>query len=154
MARARPGGVSPGHRSPQAAKCQSFSDLTSAEANNLIDSLQIAIGQQSGERIPGFRLDRDRALAAGVEGRRKYSGSVATLASADDLRRIDDAIARLGWTKSRFETWLQSPSFPAARFDCDPHARRREPRMVGSEEYAQERREVEREKRIKPNDHR
>lgn len=90
----------------------SFSDLTSAEANDLIDNLQTSLGQQSGERIPGFRLDRDRAQAAGVEGRRKYRGSVATLASADDLRRIDDAISRLGWTKSRFETWLLSPSSP------------------------------------------
>lgn len=92
---------------------QSFSDLTSAEANDLIDSLQTSVGQQSGERIQGYSFrDRDRAQAAGVEGRRKYSGSVATLASAEDHRRIDEALSRLGWTKSRFETWLQSPSSP------------------------------------------
>jgi hypothetical protein len=95
----------------------SFSELTSSEANTLIDSLQTELGQP--ETIPTAvwsRLrDRDRARAAGTEGRRKDNGAVSTLASQEDARRIDDAIERLGWTRDRFERWLASSSSPLRR---------------------------------------
>lgn len=89
---------------------ESFSDLASAEANSLIDNLQTELGQAT----PAIRarLDRDRAQAAGTEGRRKGPRATVTLASRDDLKRVHDAVARLGWTQEQFEHWLHSHTSP------------------------------------------
>lgn len=89
----------------------SFSNLTSAEANFLIDNLQTELGQAFEPAIFA-RLDRDRAQAAGTEGRNGQRPDVTTLASADDLRRVHDAVSRLAWTQEQFERWLRSSSSP------------------------------------------
>ena len=89
----------------------SFSDLTSSEANFLIDNLQTELGQAFEPALHG-RLDRDRAQAAGTEGRKTGRHDVTTLACTDDLRRVNEAVARLGWTQDRFERWLRSSSSP------------------------------------------
>jgi len=89
----------------------SFSDLTSSEANFLIDNLQTELGQAFELAIPG-RLERDRAQAAGTEGRKSQRRDVTTLASSDDLKRVNDAVSRLSWTQDQFERWLRSSSSP------------------------------------------
>jgi hypothetical protein len=91
---------------------ESFSDLTSAEAKHLIDNLQSEIGQAETEPALSGRLDRDRAQAAGTEGRKNDPRDVTTLVSPDDLQRVHDAVARLGWNQNQFEGWLRSSSSP------------------------------------------
>lgn len=55
---------------------------------------------------------RERAQAAGTEGRRGAESPLIQMASPDDLTRIDQALYRLGWTRDRYEAWLRSASSP------------------------------------------
>lgn len=99
----------------------SFSDLTSAEASELINLLQASLGIQ--ETRPAKRqrkrLDRDAAHAAGTEGRRG-SGNTVTLATAEDLQLLDEQLSLMGWTLARLDAFLASPSSPVKR---KPHLR-------------------------------
>ncbi len=90
----------------------SFTELTRAEANTLIDALQTALGQAFD--LPSRRRirDRDLAYAAGTEGRHGRNSTIATMASSEDLARIEQAVSRLGWTPEQFDAWLRSPSSP------------------------------------------
>lgn len=92
----------------------SFADLTLDEARRLIDRLKGSMGQQIGERPHPWRKvrSRDRAHAAGTAGRRDGNSQLLQIASADDLARIDEALARLGWSRDRYEAWLRSASSP------------------------------------------
>lgn len=90
----------------------SFSDLTNGEANELIDSLQIELGQAFEPALPARMRDRDRAQAAGTEGRKDAPRNSTTLVSPEDLKRVHDAAARLGWTEEQLERWLHSKSSP------------------------------------------
>jgi hypothetical protein len=92
----------------------SFSDLTLDEARSLIDLLSKSLGQpNTGKRRWRPRMrDRERAQAAGTEGRRGFDSATKTMVSAEDLARIEDAITRLGWTRERFDAWLRSDSSP------------------------------------------
>jgi hypothetical protein len=91
----------------------SFSDLTSSDANFLIDGLQDALGVKMPAR-PRPRLDRDQARRAGVDGRRdgQEFASAPQLASAADLEAIENYYARLGWERAQFDAWLRSPRSP------------------------------------------
>jgi hypothetical protein len=97
----------------------SFSILTGDEARQLIDILKQTLGQpltrqpRSWNRVRA----RDRAQVAGTAGRKGVRSAVIHLASADDLARIDEALQRLGWTRERFENWLQSGSSPLKKKD-------------------------------------
>lgn len=92
----------------------SFAELTRDEAGRLIDGLKGSMGQQIGERPHPWRKvrSRDRAHAAGTAGRRDGNSQLIQMASADDLARIDEALARLGWSRDRYEAWLRSGSSP------------------------------------------
>jgi hypothetical protein len=88
----------------------SFRDLTANDARHLIDSLQ---GQLGVKAPPKRRLNRDAAHRAGVDGRRNSPyAQQPQMVSAEDLAVIDDYISRLGWDRSRFDAWLQSPRTP------------------------------------------
>jgi len=77
----------------------SFSKLSRAEAATLIDILR--------------RPDAQAADEAGNDGHKSNaSPRRATIASADDLKRIERAIERLGWDQARLEGFLRSPSSP------------------------------------------
>jgi hypothetical protein len=98
-------------------KIASFNDLHGDEAASLITLLKTSLGQpvdHRRRRQPRVR-DRQRAQAAGTEGRRGSASTSVTLVSADDLARIDDAITRLGWTRQRFDAWLRSDSSPLGK---------------------------------------
>jgi hypothetical protein len=84
----------------------SFKNLSVDEAAKLIDMLQLANGRQPRAR------SQSRARAAGTHGRRGNKSNTTEIASAADLKRIQDALTRLGWDQTRFESWLQSASSP------------------------------------------
>jgi hypothetical protein len=93
----------------------SFSDLTSAEARDLIDMLKkLADGQAPEEPGDPWHAipSRDRAEAAGTAGRRNVRSSVIQIAGPDDLARITQALERLGWTQDRYVAWLRSDRSP------------------------------------------
>jgi hypothetical protein len=98
----------------------SYSDLSRDEAKKLIDLCQGAMGIAPSKstrrrtRVPRIR-DEARAHAAGTEGRRDGEAGVRSMATQEDLDRIQDAIQRLGWTREQFESWLRSPRSPLAR---------------------------------------
>ena len=100
-------------------KVDSFNVLTFDEASSLIGTLNGLLGLPQGRkprsaRGRGFSHMRDqrRARQAGTAGRRGQPDQVAAMVSADDMARIEDAIARLGWTQERFNAFLQSKSSP------------------------------------------
>jgi hypothetical protein len=90
----------------------SFRDLTAVEANQLIDGLQ---GQLGVKAPPKKRLDRDAARRAGTEGRRGDAGQSVTMASAEDLARIQHGLDLLGWSQAQLDAWLRSPRSPLGR---------------------------------------
>lgn len=92
----------------------SFADLTRDEARQLIDGLKGSMGQPIGSGPQPWRRiqNRDRAQAAGTAGRRNVSSSVIQMASPDDLARIDEAVQRLGWTRDRYQAWINSKYSP------------------------------------------
>lgn len=97
----------------------SFRDLTSAEASSLIDLLHGELGipvvppQRQGRPRRGI-ADRDRAQAAGTEGRRGGSNT-RTIAAAEDLALIDQDLTELGWDRARLDAFLRSASSPLGR---------------------------------------
>jgi hypothetical protein len=94
----------------------SFSDLSKSDARQLIKSLHGVLGIAEEPRRDRRPIrDRHDAAAAGNDGRRGPREKSATLAAQADLDRLQDAIARLGWTQDRFESWLRSASSPLAR---------------------------------------
>jgi hypothetical protein len=100
----------------------SFKDLSKADAHTLIDRLQGALGIAPSK--PRRRARRDDH-AAGTEGRRAPAagngalpdsrGQVRTIATAEDVERIQNALQRLGWTQGQYEAWLRSARSPLAR---------------------------------------
>lgn len=92
----------------------SFSDLTREEGRVLIDTLKGLNGQPFSERPHPWRRvrSRERAHAAGTAGRRGEHSDLIQMAGPDDFARIDQALARLGWTNDRYEAWLRSGSSP------------------------------------------
>lgn len=98
----------------------SFSDLTISEASALINVLQGSMG--IAESSPAARprryrsriKDRDRAHAAGTEGRRGGSNT-STMSTAEDLAMIDAQLTEMGWTRERLDAFLASPSSPIGR---------------------------------------
>ena len=94
----------------------SFSELSRDEARRLIDGLKGSIGQEVAEKPHPWRRirSRERAHAAGTAGRRDAASSLIQMASPDDQARIDEALLRLGWSRERYEAWLQSSSSPVA----------------------------------------
>src|ERR1700719_2970991 len=69
----------------------STKELTFSEANTIIDTLQRAIGQKS---QPARRQSPPRSKNyGGTEGRRGNGTQVVTVATAEDLARINDAIS-------------------------------------------------------------
>lgn len=88
----------------------SFKDLTRDEAAKLIDTLQLSLGNEPKNRP----RTRAQGRTAGTEGRRGRERQV-TLAGQDDIKRIQDAVQRLGWDTARFEAWLRSPSSPLGK---------------------------------------
>lgn len=92
----------------------SFSDLDRNEARQLIDRLKGSMGQPLTPQPKPWRhiRSRERAQAAGTEGRRDADSALIQMASPDDRARIDQALYRLGWTRDRYEAWLRSASSP------------------------------------------
>lgn len=90
----------------------SFKDLTAEEGRDLIDTLQ----GQLGLRAPAKkRLDRDAAQRAGTEGRRGNASNETTLASAQDLARIQYVLDLLGWSQEQLAGFLASSRSPLGK---------------------------------------
>lgn len=98
----------------------SFKELTLAEASTLINLLQSELGIAETSPARGQRRyrsaikDRDRARAAGTEGR-KGSRDSLTIATAEDISMIDVQLNLMGWTRARLDALLSSPSSPLGR---------------------------------------
>jgi hypothetical protein len=105
------------HNGPRPARISSFNDLSLAAASRLINSLQGILGIEetspaAGQRRYRSRIkDRDRAHAAGTEGRRGH-GRTLTLASAEDLEMIDHQLDSMNWDRARLDALLKSTSSP------------------------------------------
>jgi hypothetical protein len=97
-------------------KIESFKELTRDEAAKCIDTLQLALGRQPNERVRP--QSQQAARAAGTHGRRGTETNEIALATARDFARIQEALTRLGWDRTRFDAWLQSPSSPFAKRAC------------------------------------
>lgn len=90
----------------------SFRELTAREAADVIDALQKSLGIASSRKM----RSRARAHAAGTEGKRETRNSkLETVVGPQDLARIADLCAELGWTQETFDRWLQSPTSPLKR---------------------------------------
>jgi hypothetical protein len=103
---------------------RSFNELTRREAAKAIDSLSGAEPLHHGD------TETRRDQARGMEGRKRNRTAgdgcatrSITLAGAEDIARIEDALMRLGWDQRRFEAWLRSPSSPLARKVANPKLR-------------------------------
>lgn len=91
----------------------SFSELSKHDATKLIDTLQGGLGIAPS---PRRKRPRSNSQAAGTEGRRnRAADNMRTLPTQADLDRIQNALERLGWSKSQFEAWLRSVRSPLAR---------------------------------------
>jgi hypothetical protein len=89
----------------------SFSDLSLAEATQLIDGLNCALGVTGGpKRRP--RLDRRAAENAGTQGRYDQAHPESTLVSPADQARIRYVMGLLDWTEETLQRWLQSGRSP------------------------------------------
>lgn len=95
----------------------SFKELTLAEASDLINLLQAELGiKESSPAVRPRRFrsrikDRDRAHAAGTEGKRD-SKDKFTIASAEDIEMVENQLNEMGWTRQRLDAFLASPSSP------------------------------------------
>lgn len=89
----------------------SFSDLTVADATHLIDTLQGQLGVKVPAK-PRRRLDREAARKAGTEGHRGNVSNELTLATADDLARVERVRDLIGWSQAQLDAWLRSPRSP------------------------------------------
>lgn len=107
----------------------SFKELTDADASFLINRLQSMMGIKETSPAAATRRyrsgikDRDRAHAAGTEGRRGKKDKL-TIAAAEDLEMIDRQLAEMGWDRARLDALLISPSSPlGARRSSNPQIR-------------------------------
>jgi hypothetical protein len=92
-------------------RIESFKDLTKSEAEKCISTLLGVLGLPLNSK--GFRSRQaERSRQRGTEGRKFSDSKVKTLATAQDLDRIQDAMTRLGWDQARLDAWLRSPSSP------------------------------------------
>jgi hypothetical protein len=90
---------------------RSFSDLTFAEAQLLIDWLQGVMGVKApATKRP--RLDRRAAQAAGTAGRHDDRNTETTMASAADTARIQYVMGLIGWSEETLQRWLVSGRSP------------------------------------------
>jgi hypothetical protein len=90
----------------------SFSELSKDDATRLIDTLQGGLGIAPTKKA---RRPRRNDQAAGTEGRKAVAAKTVTLATAEDVERIQNALTRLGWSQAQYEGWLRSPRSPLAR---------------------------------------
>jgi hypothetical protein len=93
-------------------KIASFSELSKDDATKLIDILQGGLGIAPTK--PSRRPRRDDK-AAGTEGRHDGAANIKTMATAEDVERIQNALQRLGWSVAQYEAWLRSARSPLAR---------------------------------------
>jgi hypothetical protein len=95
-------------------KVESFSELSSAEANTAIARLQKDAPQAEARPKP---MDRDAAERHAKDGR--WDGGefrqAPQMASAFDLENIERYYHRLGWDRDTFDRWLRSPRSPLGR---------------------------------------
>jgi len=92
----------------------SFNDLTSQEANAMIDGLQGQLGLKAQSR-PRRRLDRDAARRAGTEGRRGNQSNESTMAGEADIARIRYVMDLISWSQEQLDAWLRSSRSPLSR---------------------------------------
>jgi hypothetical protein len=92
----------------------SFKELTLDEGKHLIELLQRALNVKAPSTRPSRR---DDARRAGLDGRHdgKEYARTPKMASAQDIEVIERFYQRLGWTRERFDAWLQSPRSPLGR---------------------------------------
>lgn len=90
----------------------SFRDLSADEGRALIDTLQGLLNVKAPSRTPRRRMARKAAEKAGTEGRRDQKHNETTLASADDLARIQQELTRLEWDQFRLDRFLLSSRSP------------------------------------------
>jgi hypothetical protein len=93
---------------------ESFSCLTPPDAKTLIDALQSEMGIPETSPARGTRT-RERAHAAGTEGRKDRRAASVTIVGPTEIALIDDLMDQLGWDRVRLEGWLRSPSGPLGR---------------------------------------
>lgn len=101
-------------------RVDSFKSLTRREARTLIDRLQGGLGIAPTRRRPtSRRLSRRDGEKMGTEGRGDQLHAETTLASAEDLARIQAVVEELGWdggvSGARFDAFLRSPRSPLAK---------------------------------------
>jgi hypothetical protein len=102
-------------------RINSFSDLMGHEAKSLIDTLQFSMGIP--ETVPSRHIrNRDRAKAAGTEGRKRKPANAVTLVSANEISLIDELMSKLGWSQPQLAGWLRSTSSPL-KGQSDPQIR-------------------------------
>jgi len=87
----------------------SCKDLSRAEAERAIDALQACLPP---ELVKHRRLGRGEARALGTAGRRQGASKVARPAGPEELRHIEELLAKLGWDNRRLEAFLRSRSGP------------------------------------------
>ncbi len=114
-------GLDPKSREPRLAWCgaalghyvESFKLLTAADARALIDKMQACLPP---ELIQRRRRSRERARAAGTEGRRlapgRSSRAPASLPDAQTLDLVRRERDALGWSQERLEAFLRSRTSP------------------------------------------
>ena len=91
---------------------RSFSDLTFAEAQLLIDWLQGVMGVKAPAKKKQ-RLSRSAAQQAGTAGRHDAAQTnETTMASSADLARIAHVLTLLGWEQALLEAFLRSSRTP------------------------------------------
>jgi len=86
-------------------KLDSFRHLTRYEAHLLINALKKSLG------LPITIRSRTLAEDRGVQGR-GGSPRHSVIASTEDLKRIESALARLGWNEEQYRKWLESRRSP------------------------------------------
>lgn len=89
---------------------ESFSELTFAESQQLIDTVQGQLGVKAPRR-----MDRDAAYKAGTEGRRGRQSKQMTLATAEDFARIQHGLQLVGWSQEQLDGWLRSSRSPLGK---------------------------------------
>lgn len=88
----------------------SFSDLETSEAAQVIDRWKKELGQEI--KSVSRRSTRRLAQAYGTAGRRGQVEKELRLVDGESLGVLNALIASLGWTRERFDTFLRSPKSP------------------------------------------
>jgi hypothetical protein len=95
-------------------KVESFSELSSAEANTAIARLQKDTPQTKRRPKPMDRAAAERHAKDGRWDGGEFRQS-PQMASAVDLENIERYFHRLGWDRDTFDRWLRSPRSPLGR---------------------------------------